>query len=541
MNGLRTTGTWVLGGLALVLALASPQAWAQNWTSRSSAVITTSADDSADSSSNLSDAAPSSGWHPARPAGSPRPIAVSPFVEDETAKPIETAKSIESVSNSEPPPARAKLAAVRRPVVVEEASETPAPVFRDALQMRVGGEYVPAWQRTPHASKLATSVPGASSRRTAAQRVSHNAPTVAPPIDGGKTPAPFVEDEIVPSPQQREAVGGDPIVEAPMAAESVDGDVHFHDQDQIDGIDNCSQCGGPGPCNGLGMCGTCGGDPMACERFFVCGPWSFLNELSFFSGVQGFKGPVDQGTNGNFGASVGFNMGDAIWHRRGVGYQFGAQYLASDFNGSQADGFGAGSRTQVFATAGLFHRAYYNYGWQGGAVVDYLNDHYYYNATLFQIRAELSFVGTTGHEFGVSSTTRSRSPDLVIDGINQTLQPINILTGFYRWNTCNGSQLRLKLGASGPVQTGIGSPTESIVIGADYRMVLSNRIDFVGAFTFLQPTQSGIVAQQQEAYGMNMNLVFYPARYSRGTHAGPYRPLFNVADPTSFILGRLIP
>jgi hypothetical protein len=99
----------------------------------------------------------------------------------------------------------------------------------------------------------------------------------------------------------------------------------------------------------------------------------------------------------------------------------------------------------------------------------------------------------------------------------------------------------LKLGASGPVQTGIGSATQSVVIGADYRMVLTNRIDFIGAFAYLQPTQSGIVAQQQEAYGMNFNLVFYPARYSRGTHNGPYRALFNVADPSSFILGRMIP
>ena len=46
------------------------------------------------------------------------------------------------------------------------------------------------------------------------------------------------------------------------------------------------------------------------------------------------------------------------------------------------------------------------------------------------------------------------------------------------------------------------------MIGAYYRMVISNRIDFVGSFAFLQPTQAGIVAQQQESYGMNMNLVF---------------------------------
>ena len=535
MNGLRTAGTWVLGGLAAVtMALASADAEGQNWTSRSTAVISNSDDSSADKSTTASIVS-ASGWHPARPAGSPRPVPVSPFVEDETAKPIESATSNE-------PPAGPALSAMSL-AAPDGGSEDAAPVFRDALQMRVGGEYVPAWQRAPHASKLGSVTSGRRTARSA--RFAQCADRRSRPWMAAKTPAPFVEDEIVPSQPQGEPVGSgrwQPIVGEPIDGEHVDGDVDFHNQTAIDGLDSCTQCGGPGPCNGMGVCGRCGQcDPMACERFYVCGPWSFLNELSFFAGVQGFKGPVDQGTNGNFGAGFGFNLADSIWHHRGIGYQFGALYLPSDFNGSQADGFVSGGRRQVFATAGLFHRAYYGYGWQGGAVVDYLNDHYYFNATVYQIRAELSYVGANGHEMGVASTTHSRTANLVVDGINQSFTPISMVNGFYRWNTPNGSYLRLKLGASGPVQTGFVSATQSVLIGADYRMALTNRIDFIGNFAFLQPTQSGIVAQQQEAYGMNMNLVFYPARYARGVHTGPYRPLFNVADPTSFILGRMIP
>src|ERR1700678_475695 len=104
MNGLRTTGTWGLSGLAVVLALASSNAWAQNWTSRSTAYVSPPADDNADSSKDFA-IVPARGWHPARPAGSPRPVPVSPFVEDETAKPIESATKLTL------PPAKCTLAA----------------------------------------------------------------------------------------------------------------------------------------------------------------------------------------------------------------------------------------------------------------------------------------------------------------------------------------------------------------------------------------------------------------------------------------------
>ena len=72
---------------------------------------------------------------------------------------------------------------------------------------------------------------------------------------------------------------------------------------------------------------------MAGEVWNVCSPCSFLNEASIFVGPQSFKTPIDAGLVGNFGFHAGANVGDAVWHRFGIGYQLGGAVAASDFNG----------------------------------------------------------------------------------------------------------------------------------------------------------------------------------------------------------------
>ncbi|HEX3728128.1 MAG TPA: DUF6666 family protein, partial [Pirellulales bacterium] len=89
-----------------------------------------------------------------------------------------------------------------------------------------------------------------------------------------------------------------------------------------------------------------------------------------------------------------------------------------------------------------------------------------------------------------------------------------------------------------PINLGGTNSNASAIVGADYRMVLSNRWDFTGVVNYLPSTQGGSSGQQAEAWALSMNLVFYPARYARGVHNGPYRPLFNVADNTMFFVNR---
>ncbi|HEX3658059.1 MAG TPA: DUF6666 family protein [Pirellulales bacterium] len=541
---------------ALMLALLAADSPAQTWTASrtpapASAIVPTSGI-SSDDGPTLGNT--QSQWTPRfQPPRSRinRTGATEPFVEDEAANAAaDAANGQDAVVNApaivQPP----RASAYRNQSTGNQYYSNPP----RARSIPAGADYTPQWQRSP---RMAMANPPGGGRR-----VNYNGqPTrrvaqaggpgqVGAPRQGGPQGSPFVEDEIVPQGTR-----------APLP----DGEVQFQNEQAFDGIadgtmvdgdgydPSCGPCDpscGPcdpccGPCDPC--CGPCfdpccegGYDPTQWERFHVCCPLGFLNELSFNSGVQAFKAPVDNGRNSNFGAHAGFNAGDAIWHHYGIGYQVGAQFIESNVYGDQTatGAFSAGSRRQVFITAGLFHRAFYNYGWQGGVVVDYLNDNYYYSGTMYQIRAELSHLFYGGHEFGSWIAANSRNQQLTFLGANQSLQSVDLYTFFYRRNFASGTQGRVWAGFTGPISLGGTNSNASAIVGADFRMALSNRWDFTGIVNYLPSTQGGLNGQQAESWAISMNLVFYPARFARGVHNGPYRPLFNVADNSVFFVNR---
>ncbi|HEY5314657.1 MAG TPA: DUF6666 family protein [Pirellulales bacterium] len=525
---------------ALVLALLATESPAQTWTSRtpvaSSEIMTTGGTSAADGPS-LGNT--QSQWTPRfqPPRGRIKTTgATEPFVEDEADN--AGANSQGALADS---PAGGNVS--RAPANRSQFNGYPA----RARTMPASGEYAPQWQRSPRMAMA--NPPGAGRRVGFNGQPTRRVAQAGGPRPGNPQGSSFVEDEIVPQGTR-----------APLP----DGEVQFQNEQAFDGISDgtivdgdgcdpgCGPCGDPccGPCGDpcCGPCGDpcfdpgcCGGfDPTQWERFHVCCPLAFLNELSFNSGVQAFKAPVDNGRNSNFGAHSGFNLGDAIWHHYGLGYQVGAQFIESNVYGDQTatGNFAGGSRRQVFITAGLFHRAFYNYGWQGGVVVDYLNDNYYYSGTMYQIRAELSHLFYGGHEFGSWIAANSYAQQFTFLGSNQSLRSVDLYTFFYRRNFANGTQGRVWAGFTGPISLGGSNSNASAIVGADYRIVLSNRWDFTGVVNYLPSTQGGPAGQQAESWAISMNLVFYPARYARGVHNGPYRPLFNVADNSVFFVNR---
>ncbi|HEX4128713.1 MAG TPA: DUF6666 family protein [Pirellulales bacterium] len=312
---------------------------------------------------------------------------------------------------------------------------------------------------------------------------------------------------------------------------------------QFDGACAGGSCGTPdcdgAPCDGCDMYGcdgVCGYDVMACERFHPCSWLSMLNELSLLLGTQGFTGPLDAANAGNFGFHEGINVGDSLWHRKGLGYQLGMQYIQSDLGGNPF--LGTGIRQQTFVTGGLFHRAYYGQGFQGGVVFDFLHDNYYVNSNLGQMRYELSHLFNNGHEFGYWGTSSNRTNQFTNGIFNQTITvlPMNMNNFFYRRTMANGAQGRVWGGFASNVYDGFTTTTTNPIVGADFRMPLSNRVDFWGGFNYIIPTEGGQANGVAQSWGLMMSLAFYPARFARGTHNGPYRPLFNVADNNSFML-----
>jgi hypothetical protein len=58
---------------------------------------------------------------------------------------------------------------------------------------------------------------------------------------------------------------------------------------------------------------------------------------------------------------------------------------------------------------------------------------------------------------------------------------------------------------------------------------------------YMIPKGSGDTAQARESWGLVMQLVWYPGLNAKCQQRNPYRPLFNVADNSLFMVDRMAP
>jgi hypothetical protein len=317
-----------------------------------------------------------------------------------------------------------------------------------------------------------------------------------------------VEGEIIPAPGSDMLMQGPPGGELPGDWEGFPDDGHMHG--------GCHD----GHCP-VGPCSDC------CLLF---APWVWEN-FSFFGGVQGFKGPPDQGRNGNFGFHEGINWSMPLWDEFGIGYQCGFEVAHSDLSG----GVGINNnRTQYFVTSGVFHRPICGYGLQGGAVVDFLHDDFYVKMDLTQVRAEISLRGARCHEIGfwtaVHTSHQTRLSRLAQQNIEW--QPTDIFAVFYR--------RKFDIGATGRLWSGATGNGEAI-IGGDATAPLTGCLALQSAFNYRIPKQNEQARGAQESWGLTINLVWYPGYKSPCSAANPYRPLFGVADDTTFFIDQKLP
>jgi len=329
-----------------------------------------------------------------------------------------------------------------------------------------------------------------------------------------------------------------PLQTKPVRTRGVPGEIQFEPLPRIGdeygpgrGGPGCDDCGG---CDGCDCCGVdCDED---CDRqSCVCGLHQgcvvgMLRNVSFFGGVQGFKGPLDLGRNGNFGFHEGLNVGAPVGDPWCAGYQLGFQAVHSNFHGSQANGTDQNGRDQLFFTGGLFRRAICG-GLQGGVVFDYLHDSYYLKADLKQIRNETSIVFGGCHEVGYwgaygLNKDRFRLRDQTV----QLFQPNDIFAAFYRRQFSGGGQGRFWGGATGE---GEG------IIGAELTVPLGSSWALENNFTFVIPKHGEARGgQQEEAWSISIQLVWYPGRSANRVLRDPYQPLIGVADNGAFLIRR---
>ena len=263
----------------------------------------------------------------------------------------------------------------------------------------------------------------------------------------------------------------------------------------------------------------CDYDPLAIFRLLA--RWS--RNLTVDAGVEGFKGPVDRGLVGNFGFHEGLNWGIPLFPWWGVGAQIGFEAVNTDF---QNNALVSGVREQVFFTTGLFHRPGSCGGLQYGVVYDYLRDDYFSNVDLSQIRGEVSYCGAYQHEIGFRATVHlTRDQETVIRTQTYIVEPLDQYVFFYRRRSCEGGNFRLWGGFTG---------TSDGIVGADYRIPISNHLAIESDFNYIIPREESPIGSR-ESWNLSMSLVFYPGGRAQCGDRSLYHPLFETANNGSMI------
>jgi len=292
-------------------------------------------------------------------------------------------------------------------------------------------------------------------------------------------------------------------------------------------------CAAACPTHGYGRC------DCSCGPHCGWGGWGRRpgwenRTLALFAGVHGFKGPADQGMNGNFGFHEGINWGGPLGGPWGLGCQLGFQAAHSNFSG---DPVGRNDRDQIFFTGGLFRRAVCG-GLQLGAAFDLLHDSYHGTADLKQIRTEAAWVFSGCREigfwgaFGVGDDAFAVDFDSELFDSQQgrilPIGPTDTFSLFYRRHFSGGGQGRIWTGLSGDGDA---------LLGADCTVPLGTSWALENSFTYLLPEEGrGEGGQEQETWCVSIQLVWYPGREARCVLSNPFHPLFSVADNGQFLL-----
>ncbi len=282
----------------------------------------------------------------------------------------------------------------------------------------------------------------------------------------------------------------------------------------------------------LGGLWHCGPHHGACDP---CAGWWWGQDLTLFAGVHNFKSNVDLGVNSNFGFQEGLNWSMPFWHAAGIGAQIGFQTMQSDFYDNNLTDEG---RHQFFLTAGFYRRVQCESGWQYGVVYDWLHDEFYEDYDVGQVRGELSYLWNCRNEIGFMYAGGVKTG--IAERNGQELrgteyEVIDQYALYFRRQFDFGGEGRVFGGGANNLSESSGGAG---IVGVDFRAPIANCWAFEGGFNYLMPEGSdeNHSDASDETWNIALNLVWYPGCTAKG--CSPYRPLFNVADNGSLMVGR---
>jgi len=467
------------------------------------------------------------------------------------------------------PEGRQAVAMQQRAAAAERVAATQGPG-------RLGGGLAPRYAATPGArpriDRIAMNdegIPSVMTQRAEVgalddSRVPARAPTGAAAPPAASSPAPAVGGTL---PPPASAAGPSAVEEMPMSIESFEpGSGMGPTMMESDGMPMAE--GDPAMSEGGLLMGEYPAqlhvesfydDPYACEdddpfcqhSGRICAwlrqfgkpyyGWRWYRDFTASGGVTAFTNATDLGINSNFGTNEYLNWAMPFWNAFGIGWQLGWRGTQTNFQPASIE---AGSkllekdtRQQNFVTTGFFTRAFEGRGLQGGAVYDYLNDNWFDNVDVSQVRAEISYVWGY-HEAGFWGAANLRNQTSIFGPITKAggvASSLDLYCGFYRLQFGDANELKV---------WGGGTSEADGIVGSLVRAPLSRSFAMEGTFTYLIPGRTqvvnldGVGASSQfspSAWNLGVNIVYYPAGRSRRSLASPYRPLFDVADNGNLI------
>jgi hypothetical protein len=317
-------------------------------------------------------------------------------------------------------------------------------------------------------------------------------------------------------------------------------------------------CGNGGCCNsggggcgswfggcGSGQCGnSCGDEPcddcsgrnpygrpwilapfdiMFGEMSSSCRGWWWGENLSLFTGVENFRSTVNVDGISNFGFNEGFNWSMPVSRTVGWAIQFGADFTQTGFDSTPSSSLDE-TRMQTFLTLGVFHRPTCQTGLQYGLAFDWLHDDFFDDFDLTQLRGEISWMVDPQNDYGFWFATGLKDETLrsaVLSPV--TFEVVDQFAFFHRRRFCRGGDARFWAGWTN---------NDEAVLGADFCLPVAQCWGLEGGFNYLL---SGNRNQQlaDESWNVGVNVVFYIG--GNAFCQGPSRPLFGVADNSSFI------
>ncbi len=269
---------------------------------------------------------------------------------------------------------------------------------------------------------------------------------------------------------------------------------------------------------------------------FAYRPTHRLEQLSFFSGIDGSKQPQDYGVNANLGLQFRCQYAAPLVEQCGLGFQVGSSLVSTDNAVRVFELLGEDrDRLQSFTTVGLFQRVG-RWGW--GGVFDYLYQDGFDESSLGQVRTRLSYDVTASTQVGVTARIRAFDDRAEFLGNPVTLRSINQGSFFLRHFFETGVQTTCWLGLAeehGESNAAFGpapSRADSFVFGADFVAPLNDSFAIYGETNLISPADTGTV----DAF---LGLAWYPFVSAKTAHLARFSPILPVAAPTSFAVDLL--